>query len=217
MGKLFFNAIQGFVVAIACCFIHQEVKLEIKILLSSFVIRMKCLGCCRCISHIDDDYIHSLRYSKSRNGHSASIGTIENQVFMNNNQDRLLRKSKASIVWSTGKSKYLSCLFDNKEPNDFFRENPRKSSSMYRGSFNSYMSRNFLKWNLFKSRNSSQDEQDFTENINTTVITDCHTLNTYTQKSSQRSSSIESELIEFNSKKKNKKVSIFLHDSEIED
>lgn len=138
--------------AIACCFIHQEVKLEMKIIFSSLVNKMKCLSCMRCFSHIDDDYVYSLRYTKSRNGHSASIGTIENQTFVNNH-DRVLRKSKHSIVWPTRKSKLLCCLFDNHEPNDFFRQNSRKSiSSIYRSPLNrQYLTKNMLKLKLFKS------------------------------------------------------------------
>jgi len=136
--EIFLNSLHGFIASIACCFVHQEVRQEISCLFYITIYKLKCLNHFKFAAHIDDDYIHRLRYS----GTKAS-GVARMSVISESSAKMKPQKNRASISTSTTfqqeenrgfcsrfASLFLCILCDSVEKNDFYkssRSSTRKS------------------------------------------------------------------------------------------
>lgn len=145
--EIFLNSLHGLVASIACCFIQQEVRAEIKFLCCLAIYKIRCLRCLKCFAHIDRDYIHSVRFSAARH----SVITQETATETTNGQSikrcRSKRPSQASVtsnggIFSRFAIDYLCFLYDTKEKNDFFKANNRSNRKKSREFFQKLVTAN---------------------------------------------------------------------------
>lgn len=129
--EIFLNSLHGLVASIACCFIQQEVRTEIKFLCCLAIYKIRCLRYLSCFSHIDRDYIRSVRFSSAVR-HSVITQDTATEVNIGSTikRGRSKRPSQASLEVNIGICSRLTIdclcfLFDNKEKNDFFKANSR--------------------------------------------------------------------------------------------
>ena len=76
-AETFFNAFQGLVVSIACCFMHREVRIEFLLYICELLRKIECLQSFKCMRCLDSDYIRHLRYIYSEN----RAGSIASRAF----------------------------------------------------------------------------------------------------------------------------------------
>ena len=63
-AEIIFNAFQGLVVSIACCFIHREVRIELMLFICETLKKVKCLrSSTTCMKFLESDYLRKLRVS----------------------------------------------------------------------------------------------------------------------------------------------------------
>ena len=92
-AETFFNAFQGLVVSIVCCFMHREVRIECLLYVCEKLRKIQCLQSFRCMRCLDSDYIRQLRYIYSEN----RAGSIASRAF-NNGGDPVKRPSSNVVL-----------------------------------------------------------------------------------------------------------------------
>lgn len=121
--------------SIACCFIHNDVRNEIHYMFYSLVYKLKCHNRCKCLSHLDEVYMHRLRFRKSFD-HKNSVDTtgMPTTTSYSTALSTSERKNSFAIGYPkntptdgvSSKSCLFSCLLGNQK-NDFFGSTRRKS------------------------------------------------------------------------------------------
>ena len=70
-------------VAVACCYIHREVRIETLLMFVSGLSKLRCLTNMRCMGCLQSDYIRQLRYSQHR---GSNFITLEKQASVRSQQ-----------------------------------------------------------------------------------------------------------------------------------
>ena len=123
--QFFFNStlIKGFVVAITCCFINRDVRIEFVLTLFEYLNKIKCLKSLRCMSCLNSDYIRRLKYLSNNKRDFSIIENIPNPlarreqlVAINNDEENAMLPTEKDSFKRHDKLKATSIYGDSQRP-----------------------------------------------------------------------------------------------------
>lgn len=131
--ETFFDSFQGFVVAITCCFIHREVRIEFILSGVQFLDSMNCIKNLRCMNCLNSDYVRQLRYMSNERRNFSVVETPPHTVMRrerlssNNEEENVMLSSNAPKRFSS-----LNRASTSNEPRFSIKHSPSIVSSTNR-------------------------------------------------------------------------------------